>query len=438
MTIPLSELRSLTSGDMLSRKQALKKLSGLILSPPSGSQPLTEPDFLAQTLPVLLTNLLQLFSYEKEKVRELSLNFFISLLASPHLANYDFAPSLTTFSSLFTNAFSSAPPAPFAEPAEEIRLLLIKVTIAFLNHSSTPADVTDHTTEKGEDAPKSSLTVLYTGISLTLARALSDPFPEVKREGCLLIAKLFKVAPIALRYNLKALVTPLIANSSHQHSKTRQMTVKALAMVLTAANGPDDCKKVMNDTVLPTLLKVSFDKIPTVRKALITAAARIAKHALTKVTTQGANPTSIYEPFAHHLVSLVLSCCCDETVEVAEMATKELANLADIFASAKDDDARVDAPPSPPTAAANTGAVRAMISHFFPSLLTPLVASASHWTLGQREQSMNTLATLFTLTDPAVMVDYVDVIINMLASAIHDDEESVVSSTTRCAESLAR
>jgi len=51
---------------------------------------------------------------------------------------------------------------------------------------------------------------------------------------------------------------------------------------------------------------------------------------------------------------------------------------------------------------------------------------------------MNTLATLFTLTDPAVMVDYVDVIINMLASAIHDDEESVVSSTTRCAESLAR
>lgn len=67
------------------------------------------------------------------------------------------------------------------QPAEEIRLLLVKLVVALVVHPSV----------QSSDS--------FSSICEGLARALSDNFPEVKRECCLLIAKLSKKGAKAIR-----------------------------------------------------------------------------------------------------------------------------------------------------------------------------------------------------------------------------------------------
>ncbi|CAM9890419.1 unnamed protein product, partial [Hapterophycus canaliculatus] len=59
-----------------------------------------------------------------------------------------------------------------------------------------------------------------------LSAALTDPFPEVKRECCSLLLRLASVCPGELRSRLGKVLRPLIVNLGHQHSKTRQMTLQ--------------------------------------------------------------------------------------------------------------------------------------------------------------------------------------------------------------------
>ena len=85
---------------------------------------------------------------------------------------------------------------------------------------------------------------------ISLKRALTDNFPEVKRECCLLIAKISKhnAGAKALRAHGQGLIKPLLANLGHQHSKTRQMTVKAIGIVLAADGGMGGVEKVRTIT----------------------------------------------------------------------------------------------------------------------------------------------------------------------------------------------
>jgi len=105
-------------------------------------------------------------------------------------------------------AFQSAQPKPFEETAEEIRLLLLKLMTSLI--------------------VKAPSTTAFESCMIPLKRALTDNFPEVKRECCLLIAKLAKDEDggKVLRGHGEGLIKGLLGNLNHQHSKTRQMTVK--------------------------------------------------------------------------------------------------------------------------------------------------------------------------------------------------------------------
>ena len=139
----------------------------------------------------------------------------------------DFADfSLKFVKEVFNVSFASNQPKPFQEEAEEIRLLLVKLVTALA--VKTPREET------------------FDSCMISLKRALSDNFPEVKRECCLFIAKVSKddAGARALRAHGEVLVRNLLSNLGHQHSKTRQMTVKAIGIVLAADGGMEGVEKV--------------------------------------------------------------------------------------------------------------------------------------------------------------------------------------------------
>ena len=358
---------------------------------------MSSPEFSAYFASDVCPALLKLVTDPKEKIRELSLQLLIKTISCDEMKPFDFNTLLNEFtSSAFKRGFASASPKPFEEAAEEIRLLLVKVMVALVVHNSI------RTSE--------SFPVICEGLS----RALSDNFPEVKRECCLLIAKLSKKGATAIRMHAEGLIKQLNTNLNHQHSKTRQMTVKAIGFVLAADGGVTTApEKLMIDTVLPSLKKTTFDQIPTVRKALVSCLSRVLSLALSEADSNpfpdpepmvidaeskmregepdGSSPSKCaYGPFIPTLISFLLSICCDEVEDVKKVACAELTALASSrsqtvfkFVEGSTDDEKTTR----------------FVTAYFEKILLILVADASHWTSGQREKSLNTMTTLIEYTD---------------------------------------
>lgn len=113
--------------------------------------------------------------------------------------------------------------------------------------------------------------------------------------------------------------------------------------------------QLMIETVLPSLKKTGFDKIPSVRKALITCLVKTLTVALshfdfndttsnhddkmiidgeatlreTGEETTTTNKSNVYAPFVPQLLSFLLGLCCDEVEDVKKVAIEELRNLAE-------------------------------------------------------------------------------------------------------------
>jgi hypothetical protein len=117
---------------------------------------------------------------------------------------------------------------PCTETAEELRLLLLQL-LEFLwsrpSASTWGAEVADETAE-------------------VLTCALLDTFPEVKRHSCTLLSLMAGVPAgrTSLKHRTDKLLQVLASNLSHQHSKTRQMTVEGMGDVLLC--GGDGADKV--------------------------------------------------------------------------------------------------------------------------------------------------------------------------------------------------
>jgi dynein assembly factor 5 len=129
------------------------------------------------------------------------------------------------------------------EPSEEIRLCLVQ----------TLCDIVK--------AVKAEFNPFVADAVKILVQALSDTFPEVKRETCSLILLLTAHNKEALSYHGSAIVKALSAILNHRHANVRIIALQAIteAMVIDAS-GIDDALPVLNSLV--------FDKSPKVREAL--------------------------------------------------------------------------------------------------------------------------------------------------------------------------
>ncbi|GMH85888.1 hypothetical protein TrVE_jg3977 [Triparma verrucosa] len=443
------DVRTLTSStDMIQKKRALINVSKLIFTasaegPPSVSEATFQPYFVSDLFPALIKTTTD----EKEKIRELSLNLLLKIVGCKEMEAFDFTDTLKLFSEdVFKRGFASASPKPFTEPAEEIRLLLLKTTTTLLNHPSIQPSANSKTT-----------TSVFSTIIEGIIRACGDNFPEVKRECCLCLAKMSKKGGEVIKMHAESLTKQLNTNLNHQHSKTRQMTVKAIGIVLSSAGGvTTNSEKLMIETVLPSLKKTGFDQIPSVRKGFITCLVKILNVALDnfdfdedpssssatedKMVIDGEatlqenkNATSnskVYAPFVPQLLAFLLGMCCDEVEEVKNVALEELQKLAD----SRKEESIFKFQKSPDDMTSK------FISYYFEKILSILVTDAGHWTSGQREKALSTLTTLIEFTAPAhpSLYSNLEIIISCLASAINDDEEVVAANTSVCAGALGK
>lgn len=100
-------------------------------------------------------------------------------------------------------------------------------------------------------------------LSLHLCRAMEDPYHEVKKYGSAAIAKSCLVLPpSALQPKSGELVKSVIAALTHQHSRVRIASLKALdALVLSGVSAG-----VIEEVIAPGLVNIVVDQSPAVRE----------------------------------------------------------------------------------------------------------------------------------------------------------------------------
>jgi hypothetical protein len=65
-------------------------------------------------------------------------------------------------------------------------------------------------------------------LAFSLVSALTDRFPEGKRAAATAISNLCRIAPWSINLHFVALMIELSTNLSHQHAKTRLLTLDAI------------------------------------------------------------------------------------------------------------------------------------------------------------------------------------------------------------------
>lgn len=101
---------------------------------------------------------------------------------------------------------------------------------------------------------------------LSIAKALTDTFPAVKRFSAEIIIFLATTIPTQFRMSFKPILKSLVGNANHQHSKTRAATLKAMGTGLVCIK--EEYEKLMEDPVLPVLSKMVADRTAITRKEL--------------------------------------------------------------------------------------------------------------------------------------------------------------------------
>lgn len=196
------DLNCLTDPDRSTRLRALNRLAKSL--PELSSPQLTE--VLQQFLQVLVNLIID----PTDSCRESCENIWISIL--PRVDNIQ--PIVSPLLSTISNRIQGIPSL---ETTEEIRLKLIQTISIILHHPSiqqNPSVVIPHSHD----------------LNLAFAKALVDSFPDIRRDTCGLIEYTSVTYPELIRPSLDQLLKPLLSNLSHQHSKTRQITLKVFQL----------------------------------------------------------------------------------------------------------------------------------------------------------------------------------------------------------------
>ena len=236
------EINRTSDSDRMTRKRGLQKLLDDLPWKSAKEAAALEALFVAHLLGPLVAGVAD----PVEKCRELSLSLLQACfrVASPSLSS---EVVLRVVRSLCERVGE----VPFLEPAEELRLQVLELVAAVLQHPAAAAAY-----------PQAADLVLA-----ALAKALTDTFPSAKRAGAELVCKLAERVPRSMQMAFKSLLKPLVGNATHQHSKTRSITVQAVGMGLSCV-AAGDYEALMKDPVLPLLARMAGDRSGATRKEL--------------------------------------------------------------------------------------------------------------------------------------------------------------------------
>ncbi|MEW5314213.1 MAG: hypothetical protein WDW38_005727 [Sanguina aurantia] len=237
----------LSDPDRNLRRQAAITLHARLTSPGTDSQPRPSAQLLQALLcGALLHPVLGLLRDPVDRCRTLG----VSMLADA-FGSVDASPVLA---SIIPELLRRMGTLPVAETSEEIRLQLAEL-VATLVSRNTP----------------SALSPYAADLCTLLARAIEDPFHDIKKCGCGCLVTLAQALPAgALQPHSSALVPALVADLQHPHSRVRGSIVSALH-ALVARDGV--AAGVVASSIAVGVRPVAHDRSVAVRQALFDALA---------------------------------------------------------------------------------------------------------------------------------------------------------------------
>lgn len=247
------DINRATDSDRSTRKRGLQKLLEDI---PWGKKSQRE-DLKVLVSQNLLKILIGLVADDVEKCRELSLQILKKCIEKCDDITFD------TLHSLVVSLCARLSEVPFPEPAEEIRLLVIELLLMIRKHATfVSAAVTD--TNAVSQATESNIGTIDEKVVQMLVKALTDGFPSVKRAGAELLCDITVSSPQVVKSYFKPLLKALQGNSSHQHSKTRSITLQAIGKGLCTL-GLEEYQTLLRDPIIGTFLRTVSDRTASVR-----------------------------------------------------------------------------------------------------------------------------------------------------------------------------
>jgi dynein assembly factor 5 len=293
------QINCLSDENRQTRRRALDQLKRALLGgkPPDGAKPKVMAQFFSTCLQTPLLNLL---GDPVEKCRELS----CELVTCFAKAIVEDVPLLLRESVPMLKSRLGA--LPFVEPAEEMRLVLLQLLSTMLKRESC----------------KEALPDLMEDVCLIIAVSLTDAFPDVKKECTSCVNLLSKASPTDIRSHAPPVVKALIGNVGHQHSKVRQYTLQALALLVPCI-GAEGIANLMKDVMKKPLSKIVHDGSPTVRKEFI------------KMLTYWLRHIETVQQFHYDLLPMLLSGLGDDNPDIQNFALKNVEALGEEWAAAQ-------------------------------------------------------------------------------------------------------
>ncbi len=358
------------------------------------------------------------------------------------------------------------------EPVEEIRLLMIKLLSdtlsyfqAYRNKNPNHSCLSNHIDTA--DAFNNICQIL------PLQYALLDPYPELKRECCLVLKQLCYIAPSSVIQNhLDSLLQPLTFPPSlkdgdaatkacllqHRHSKTRVCAIEATdAIIMSQLSGhlgrnlkaageapPDNGQLnaihgILEYRILPSWKQCVLDRSVLVRKTIIESLGKVAI-AVIKLKSKEEEVEEEYQGsiLSPKLWQLLFSSLADEVIDNRILAKEVLGRVSlelSHFSS-------------------SSGQLNVLALRVLPHILPLNLEDASSWSAPRRLQAIRSIDSAFSvmLTADEQLLNFspIDVsegwissvplnnILTMLCCLIEDEESSITQAAASCAKALGK
>jgi dynein assembly factor 5 len=350
--------------------------------------------------------LLRVLSDPVEKCRLDALNVVVALTGF-----LDCQGSLHVFVPVAHERLTSAKDS---EASEEIRLMLLQVLGTLL--------------------PKEGASFYHSldGLVEILAKALADPFPDLKKECCQCVTQLVQLIKDCDEVPTKnkekafaALTVPLGANLKHQHSRVRLSALQSLGAIV-VSSGPDLLESTVE--LLPLLSSLSLDRAPLIRQAL---AEQMYVWLSTLTTPSKRNHGEL-------LLNL-MSCTADETEAVHNTAVEALEKLAVQFYVEEEGLERDVVLWQPALAAPLKARPDAKITRFVQRhldvLIPPTISNLTDWTADKRTHAAAVLHALLVFAEAQATV-YLDDLLPVLYKTSRDSISNLDTLVLRCVNAV--
>eukprot|EP00049_Salpingoeca_infusionum_P015144 m.290894 g.290894 ORF g.290894 m.290894 type:complete len:854 (+) comp15821_c0_seq2:292-2853(+) len=248
-------------------------------------------------------------------------------------------------------------------------------------------------------------------------RTIVDPFPEVMRLGCRCTALTAKAVPQRFHMASESLVAPLLTALNHQHSKVRNVSIRAIGA--TVQHGQSE----LLDKFRGPLSRRTMDHNPTVRKSLYTIAGRWLCEYRDR------------HSFYHKILPILLSGETDEVEDIATLAREAFIKAGRQFEEENRDRLK-DHIDFGKDDAAPLGC-RELVRENFSKILPGLLQDLTDWSAPNRIQASRLLYTLLTYEEKNITM-HLGKTLEGLAIAVSDDEPDVAKMAVSCCKTIGR